>query len=375
MDVATAALPPARPQTSRWLLGVEPTQRRAVKRLLVRIEICAAIYALMLLVVACGFASLADVSIVIACHAVWLSLSYALLRADWAPARVEPRFTFLQMMFGIGALVLSYWLIPFVRGGALQVIVVLVAFDMHRITPRQLNIATATAIMSLVLVWVESLHEAQQGQQLLEEALSIAMTALFVPVLAVVGRTVSAIHRRQVRQKLELADALAQLEFLALSDALTGAVNRRHMMSLLEDEARRQRRTGRPMAIAMLDIDWFKKVNDSHGHAVGDCVLRELTRCASAAPGRMDVLARWGGEEFLLLMPETTREEAVQVAERLLQRVRANDWSACAPGLQVSVSCGVGEHAVDATLTQTLERVDAALYLAKRQGRDRVCAD
>lgn len=375
MDVIIPASPPApRPPTSRWLLGVEPTQRRAVKRLVVRIQIYIVICALLLFVGAWGFASLANVIIVVAYDVVWLALSYALLRAEWPPAQVEPRFTFLQVMFGISALVLGYWLLPFVRGGALQVIVVLVAFDMHRITARQLNIATATAIVALALVWVELLHEAPRGQQLLEEALSVAMAALFVPALALVGRTVRAIHLRQVRQKLELADALAQLEFLARSDALTGAVNRRHMMSLLEDEARRQRRTGRPMAIAMLDIDWFKKVNDSHGHAVGDCVLKELTRCASAAPRRMDVLARWGGEEFLLLMPETTREDAVQVAQGLLQRVRANDWSGCAPGLQVSVSCGVGEHAADATLAQTLERVDAALYRAKREGRDRVCA-
>ncbi len=374
MDTVTAAPPPARLPTSRWLLGVEPTRRRAVRRLLVRIQIYAAICTLMLLVVAWGFASLANVSIVIVYDVVWLTLSYALLRAEWAPALVEPRFTFLQVMFGISALVLGYWLLPFVRGGALQVIVVLVAFDMHRISARQLNIATATAIVALALVWGELLHEAPRGQQLLEEGLSVAMAALFVPALAVVGRTVRAIHLRQVRQKLELADALAQLEFLARSDALTGAVNRRHMMSLLEDEVRRQRRSGRPMAIAMLDIDWFKKVNDTHGHAVGDRVLKELTRCASAAPHRMDVLARWGGEEFLLLMPETTHEDAVRVAEGLLRRVRANDWSGCAPGLQVSVSCGVGVHAVDATLARTLERVDAALYRAKREGRDRVCA-
>lgn len=379
MDALVAARPaaPAAPTVpaARWLLGADPAQRRAIRRLLLRIEIYAAVWALMLLVAAWGFANMADVAFMIAFGTAGLAPSYALLRAGWAPALVEPRFTFIQVMHGVSALVIGYWLLPFVRGGALQVLFVLLAFDMHRISARQLNIATATSIVALAAVWLKLRHDAPPGVELLEEALSIVMAALFVPVLAVVGRAVRAIHLRQVRQKTELADALAQLEFLARSDALTGAVNRRHMTTLLDDEARRQQRSCRPLTLAMIDIDWFKRINDSHGHAVGDRVLKEVIRCASAGLRQTDVLARWGGEEFLLLMPETTREQALLVADRLRQRVRANNWSQSAPGLQVSVSVGVGEHTPDATLAQTLERADSALYRAKQQGRDRVCAD
>jgi diguanylate cyclase (GGDEF)-like protein len=371
--LATSPATPAITPT-HWLLGTALAQRRAVKRLLLRIAIYAAVWVLLLLVALWGFASAAAVFLMISYGAVGMALSFALLRAGWAPALAEPRFTFIQVMFAISATVIGYWLLPFIRGGALQVIFVLLAFDMHRVSARQLNIATATAVLALGLVWVELRREEPQ-QQLLEEALSIVMAALFVPVLAMVGRAVRAIHLRQVRQKVELADALAQLEFLSRSDALTGAVNRRHMMTLLDDEAKRQRRSGRPMAIAMLDIDWFKRVNDSHGHAAGDAVLKEMTRCATAALRQTDVLARWGGEEFLLLMPETTLEQATGVAERVRELVRANDWSALVPGLQVTVSCGVSEHSAAATMAQTLERADAALYRAKQEGRDRVCAD
>jgi diguanylate cyclase (GGDEF)-like protein len=185
---------------------------------------------------------------------------------------------------------------------------------------------------------------------------------------------VRAIRLRQLEQKAELAGVLTQLEFLSRRDALTGAFNRRHMTTLLDEEHKRQRRTGRPMAIAMLDIDWFKQVNDRHGHAAGDSVLKQLTQAAGAALRQTDVLARWGGEEFLLLMPETTLAQALVVAERAREQVRRCDWSQVASGLAVSISCGVSEHAGDRPLAQTLERADAALYRAKQEGRNRVCA-
>ena len=361
--------------SARGPLGAESARQRAVKRLLLRIKVYVAVWVLMAIVASTGFAPPGPVLVCMGYGISFLAVSYALVRSGWAPALVEPRFTFVQVMFGISILVLGYWLLPFVRGGALQVVFVLLAFDMHRLSARQLNIATATAIGMLALVWVGLWATAPPGVTMLEEALSIVMAALFIPVLAVVGRAVRAIHLRQVQQKAELADALAQLEFLSQRDGLTGAVNRRHMTTLLDDEVRRQRRSGRPMAIAMLDIDWFKRVNDSHGHAVGDAVLRQMTRSATEVLRTTDVLARWGGEEFLLLMPETTLAQAIEVAERVRRQVREADWSQYASALAVSISCGVSEHATEATPAQTLERADAALYRAKQQGRDRVCAD
>ncbi|HUG25615.1 GGDEF domain-containing protein [Piscinibacter sp.] len=356
-------------------LGKEPAQRRAIKRLLLRIEVYVAVWAMMAIVAYSGFAPPGPVLVCMGYAMVFLSASYALVHRGWAPALVEPRFTFVQVMLGVSVLVLGYWLMPFVRSGALQVVFVLLAFDMHRLSARQLNIATGTAIAMLALVWVELWSAAPPGESMLEEALSIVMAALFIPVLAAIGRAVRGIHLRQKHQRAELADALAQLEFLSQRDGLTGAVNRRHMTVLLDEEAKRQRRSGRPMTIAMLDIDWFKRVNDGHGHAVGDGVLKQTTRSAMEVLRATDVLARWGGEEFLLLMPETTAAQAIDVVERVRRQVREADWSQFAPGLTISISCGVSEHDIDATPAQTLKRADAVLYRAKEQGRDRVCAD
>jgi diguanylate cyclase (GGDEF)-like protein len=96
---------------------------------------------------------------------------------------------------------------------------------------------------------------------------------------------------------------LSELRTLSEHDALTGAVNRRHMMALLNEELKRQRRAHRPFSVAMVDIDFFKRVNDDHGHAVGDLVLKKLVLMTREALRETDVIARWGGEEFLVLLP------------------------------------------------------------------------
>ncbi len=164
----------------------------------------------------------------------------------------------------------------------------------------------------------------------------------------------------------------ARLARLAVTDDLTRAYNTRHMQSRLPDEVERARRYGHGFAVAMLDLDHFKRVNDAHGHAVGDEVLRGFVERVRGEVRLTDVLFRRGGEEFLLLMPATGADEAMRVAERIRARVAAQPIPVNDLRVPLTVSIGVAtwNGAEDARAIQA--RADAALYRAKEAGRDRV---
>jgi diguanylate cyclase (GGDEF)-like protein len=126
------------------------------------------------------------------------------------------------------------------------------------------------------------------------------------------------------------------------------------------------------VCIALIDIDHFKRVNDSHGHAVGDAVLRAFADAARTALRARDVLARWGGEEFLLMLPDTEPAEAMQVLRRVAEQVAAVRVSAPGAELRVTFSGGVAARVGDEPFTDTITRADRAMYEAKSQGRDRI---
>lgn len=176
------------------------------------------------------------------------------------------------------------------------------------------------------------------------------------------------------RQKAELARALEQIRQLATHDDLTGLLNRRAMLDRMQLEQHRSLRSGSPLLIAQLDIDHFKAVNDTHGHAAGDLVLQSFADTVRRNVRDTDVLARWGGEEFVLLLCDTPAADAVALMERLRQAVQAMQVPVPQGGgpITVTVSIGLARHAPADPLAGTLERADRALYAAKAGGRNRV---
>ena len=174
---------------------------------------------------------------------------------------------------------------------------------------------------------------------------------------------------QEIARRKELEDELRQL---ANTDALTGAANRRHFLEICDKELQRARRYGRPMALLMMDIDHFKRINDSHGHAFGDEVLKRLVETCQADLRGQDVLGRLGGEEFAVVMPECTLEAAESVAERLRRTLAAVAVPAAGGSVDFTVSIGVVDWAPERSLEATLERADKAMYAAKSAGRNRV---
>lgn len=159
----------------------------------------------------------------------------------------------------------------------------------------------------------------------------------------------------------------------AREDALTGLLNRRAFDEELAREFIRAGRSGQPLSLALLDIDYFKQVNDDWSHATGDEVLRCIARLMRSQCREIDLIARWGGEEFALLFPHTALPDARLVSERLRAAIEAFDWSRIEPGLALTASIGVAAHQDLAHHERLVSRADEALYRAKQAGRNRVC--
>lgn len=180
-------------------------------------------------------------------------------------------------------------------------------------------------------------------------------------------------HLRLREYAVRLEHLNEELERLATTDPLTSAFNRRHFMSRLEDEFKRVRRYHHPSSLLMIDVDHFKRINDSYGHDVGDIVLIQLVKVLEKALRELDTVARIGGEEFGILLPETGPKEALILAERLLGAVRAVRVQAAGAELSFTISIGCTQLNSDSrTIEGILKSVDVALYDAKNSGRDKV---
>ncbi|MDP1909108.1 MAG: sensor domain-containing diguanylate cyclase, partial [Hyphomicrobium sp.] len=159
----------------------------------------------------------------------------------------------------------------------------------------------------------------------------------------------------------------------ANTDFLTGAFNRRHLENTGAREFARHRSEGKPLSLVMFDADHFKRVNDTHGHDAGDKVLVALSRTAAALVRRADVFARAGGEEFVLLLPETPLDGAAALAEKLRIRIKALEVEHAGAPIRFTCSFGVAAGADAASFDELVQHADQAMYQAKSEGRDKVC--
>lgn len=215
-------------------------------------------------------------------------------------------------------------------------------------------------------------------------ALSIIALSLYLFSIALDSQRRS-VRLREVRQELrakehalqqqltEIRSLQAELRDQARHDALTGLFNRRHLNELMTHELARCARNGEPLSLLMIDIDHFKRINDTHGHQVGDEVLRETARLLTERARASDMLFRYGGEEFLLVLLPADAIVAKEVAEELRQRYAGSPLAAGAEPIQATLSIGVAtfaDHGV--TVDSLIEAADQALYRAKRAGRNRV---
>lgn len=183
------------------------------------------------------------------------------------------------------------------------------------------------------------------------------------------------IGRRILNLEARLQEARDEMAYLAKHDGLTELLNRRAIYEMARGELERSRREGAPLSVIMLDLDHFKKINDNFGHPTGDQTLRAVAVAMQASLRQQDGPSRWGGEEFLILLPNTTLKTAAMLAEAIRRAIDDIRLQAGERSVRVQASLGVACLAPESSnsLDEVLSQADQALYQAKRSGRNRVC--
>jgi diguanylate cyclase len=252
---------------------------------------------------------------------------------------------------------------------------VVFAFSSLRSTPWQTTVVwTAMAAGLAALFLLTDKPIAMPHQTYLERFATMTVFILTIGRCMFIGIFSSAMRESLYRSGVALKEANRRIEELAELDDLTGSFNRRCIMRFLEDEITRSHRIDAPCSVALIDLDWFKRINDTYGHPTGDEVLRTFAITIFANIRNVDRFGRYGGEEFLLLLPDTPHETAVRALDRLRSIIAELDWYSFSPGLQVTVSAGVATLQENETSDTFLARADGALYKAKAQGRNRIAS-
>ncbi len=194
-------------------------------------------------------------------------------------------------------------------------------------------------------------------------------------VLARIRTHLSIVNLRRELQRriLELEEYNHKFKQLSIKDSLTGLYNRRYFDECLEHAYKYARRYNHPLCIAVMDIDYFKQINDMFSHKVGDEVLREIAGIFRGQVRQSDTVARYGGEEFVIIFPEATCSDTLQVCERIRLTVEEYDWGKIKPSLKVTISIGISDEVGLESYERMFFRADAKLYEAKNSGRNCVC--
>ena len=263
---------------------------------------------------------------------------------------------------------ISYWADDARRAIEMFYVMALIFAALRLRARRLLGLAAAALVAhaAMLLLW----HSSNPGANAAESLVDLAALAIVLPWFAAMGGYVNALRARLSDSNRRLTDALARIESIAVHDELTGLYNRRFLLEMLVKEEASLKRTGRPFAICLLDIDHFKSVNDTYGHGAGDAVLKHFAKVAGTGKRGADVFGRLGGEEFVLVMPDTGLAGALACAERVRTAVEAAAFPEIPPERRITVTSGIALASSDEAVAALLARADEALYRGKAAGRN-----
>ncbi len=250
---------------------------------------------------------------------------------------------------------------------------ILFSFSSLRSTPAQTTViwtVTTIGLASLFLLTNKPISIPHGNH--LERVATLLVLVLAIGRCMFLGIFSSSLKQSLYQSKQKLREAYKRIEELAELDELTGSYNRRCIMRMLDEEIVRTGRTGAPCSIALIDLDWFKRINDAFGHPTGDEVLRTFAITMFANIRGIDRFGRYGGEEFLLVLPDMSTDNAARTLERLRAIIAELDWSAFSPDMSVTISAGVATLQPEESPDTFLARADRALYAAKARGRNRI---
>lgn len=358
---------------SDWLLTTDPAQRMRLTQSGRAMVVMGAAVAAVHYFVAIGIATVPSVRTWTVVSLAGLFGAFLLIRSGWSRRFADPSLTVAQMVFAITMAAWAYTLLGAARGAVFPIVMVIFMFGLFAAKPRQMAWLSLYAVVLFGLAMALMAWRLPRSYPPLVEAGHFIMVATMLPAASMLAARISLMRHRMRAQRVELKQALARIEELATCDVLTGLLNRRHLEEVLERERQRSVRSGQAFCIAMIDLDGFRAVNERHGIAVGDQVLRTFAQEAQAALRVVDRLGRWAGETFVVLLCDTRGPLGRQVAERLRERVAAMAVATrSGEPVRITVSAGLTEHHAGESIAQALARAQAALREAKAQGRNRL---
>lgn len=306
---------------------------------------------------------------------------YVAIRSGFNLRFADPSLTFAQLL----ASILPVFYVMFhagpARGAFLLLAVSAYLYGLFQFRTRQFMAMTLLALSGYAaMIALLAVYQPTQVELRVEMLLAVAfaVTLLQISMLGgYIGKLRHKLNHKNVEleaRNQELEAALQTIRDMAIRDELTGVFNRRHLRDVLRLESMRTDRHGGAFSLLMVDIDFFKYVNDDYGHLAGDLVLKRVAEIAQAELRQTDVLCRYGGEEFAILLPQTPLAGARITAERIRLAVERSRYYAVDTKLQVTVSIGVAEYIRHEDSDRTFQRADEALYRAKESGRNRTMA-
>ena len=325
-----------------------------------------------------GMIPLASANVLTAFNLSSSFIFYLLIRSGLSQRMSgDPALTLPQCLCAMVSITWSYAITGPARGAVMMIMLLVIFFSMFALSPRQARSLGAFSLGLLAAVMAWRVRTEPQVHDVRVEVVHFVYATIVIMAVSVLSIRLGRLRSRLSQQKKELQEALERIQTLATRDALTGLLNRRAMLEALNQEAQRVQRGGDPMCLALIDLDHFKRINDTHGHAAGDRVLCRFADIASEELRATDALSRWGGEEFMLLLPPATGLAAALVCiERVRNRLAATTFDDIAPGMTATFSAGFSQCMGNADLEHAIERADQAMYKAKAEGRNRsMCLD
>lgn len=286
------------------------------------------------------------------------------------PALVEP-LTMLAVAMQLGVVLA----VPQVAFPFLANLFTVFAFGMI-----WLSLRNSAVVWSLGIAGIAGVFHLVQDRIGIPAATTFELVLVWLYFSLILGRCLllsvnaNMMQARLASSRRKLAASLERVQQLASHDELTGIWNRRSLMEALERERNQAERSAAPFSVAMIDLDHFKRINDTHGHTAGDDVLRMFAATVSKAMRATDVFGRYGGEEFVMILVGATPEQAMIGMERIRAALGETAWSMIAPDLTVTLSAGIAGYRKGETMGTLLQRADLALYQAKDAGRNTIIA-
>lgn len=357
------------------LLGDEPRQQRYVLRTF--LAILAYLSGVVVVEVALYFhlVSRSHVRMYEVAAIVASVVSYVAVRSGWSQRFQDPALTLLQMRFASMYAAWAYVMFDQIRGALLAIQMAVVVFGTFNLPRRELwrFSAFVTLVMGGCMAGMH--HLAPERFPLAQEVVHFIVLLSLQPSAVVMEMQFGAMRTRLKQQRHSLQEAVDRIQELASRDALTGLYNRRHATELMDHWLKTLDRVPRPCTVVLIDLDHFKQINDRFGHQVGDEVLKGFAQQAREVLRGSELIARWGGEEFLLLLPETGVDGALVALERLRAGLMSRQVATAHADVKVNFSSGVTSLNPGGLPEQVLHRADTALYQSKARGRGRDTID